>query len=185
MTFMDRVRAGMPTSEDDPDVGELLEVLARARRLCDRFNDPATPVDERRAVLEELLGQELGEGAEINPPFRCDVGTNIHLGRHPRINYDCVFLDTADIWIGDYVMIAPRVCIVTPNHTFSPEDRRKVATVAKQIRIGNDVWIGTGAIILPGVTIGDGAIIGAGAVVTKDVPAGETWVGNPAHRMGE
>lgn len=80
-------------------------------------------------------------------------------------------------------MIAPRVCIITPNHTFSPEERRHVKTVAKQVRIGNDVWIGANATILPGVSIGDGAIIGAGAVVTHDVPAGETWVGNPARRI--
>lgn len=155
----------------------------QARGLCDRFNSYSGPKEGRTRILEELFGQELDEGAEINPSFRCDIGTNIHLGKHPRINYDCVLLDTADIWIGDYVMIAPRVCIITPNHMFSPEERRRVKTVAKQVRIGNDVWIGANATILPGVSIGDGAIIGAGAVVTHDVPAGETWVGNPARRI--
>lgn len=184
MDFMDRVRAGVPTTQDDPDVGELLALLDRARALCDRFNAPGASAAERRAVLGELFGRELDDGAEINPPFRCDIGTNIHLGRAPRINYDCVFLDTADIWIGDHVMIAPRVNIVTPSHDFPPEERRRVKTVARPVRIGDDVWIGTAATILPGVTVGDGAIIGAGAVVTRDVPAGEKWAGVPARRLG-
>ena len=150
MNFMERALAGIPTSDLDPDIGELTDLLDRAARLCERFNTPGTSKDDRRLILEELFGQELSEGACINPSFRCDVGTNISLGKNPRINYDCVFLDTGRITIGDYVMIGPNVCVVTPNHT-----------------------------------IGDGAIIGAGAVVTHDVPAGETWVGVPAHRIGD
>lgn len=185
MNFMERALAGIPTSDLNPDIGELTDLLDRAARLCERFNTPGTSKDDRRLILEELFGQELSEGACINPSFRCDVGTNISLGKNPRINYDCVFLDTGRITIGDYVMIGPNVCVVTPNHTFTPEERRHVKTVVKPVHIGNDVWIGASATILPGVTIGDGAIIGAGAVVTHDVPAGETWVGVPAHRIGD
>lgn len=183
MDFMDRARSGIPTSELDPDVGQLLERIERARGLCRRFNSYDGPEGGGRAILEELFGQELDEGTEICPAFRCDIGTNIHLGKRPRINYDCVFLDSADIWIGDYVLIAPKVCIITPGHNFPPEERRHIRTLAEPVRIGNDVWIGANATILPGVSIGDGAIIGAGAVVTHDVPAGETWVGNPARRI--
>lgn len=183
MDFMDRARSGIPTSELDPDVGQLLEHMERARGLCDRFNSYVGPKEGRDAILEELFGQELDAESDICPTFHCDVGTNIHLGKRPRINYDCVFLDSADIWIGDYVMIAPKVCIITPGHNFPPEDRRNIKTLAKPVRIGDDVWIGANATILPGVTIGNGAIIGAGAVVTHDVPAGETWVGNPARRI--
>lgn len=184
MSFMDRARAGVPTSNDDPDLEEFLAAVGRARGLCDRFNDPRTGADGRRRVLEELFGQELDEGADISPSFRCDVGTNISLGRSPLINYDCVFLDSAEIRIGDHALIGPRVCLVTPDHDFPPEERRRVRTRARPIRIGDDVWIGAGAIVLGGVTIGDGAVIGAGAVVTHDVPAGERWAGVPARRMG-
>lgn len=183
MHFMDRARSGIPTSDEDPDVGELLSCIERAGGLCDRFNTYSGPREGRRRILEELFGQELDETTEVKPSFHCDIGSNIHLGKHVYVNYDCVFLDTADIWIGDYSMIAPKVCIATPNHNFTPEERRHSKTVAKQIRIGRDVWIGANATILPGVSIGDGAIIGAGAVVTHDVPEGETWVGNPARRI--
>lgn len=183
MDFMERARSSIPTSSDDPDANELWGLLIRAKRLCDEFNKCSGPKEDRRRILEELFGQEIDDGTDINPSFHCDIGTNIHLGRNIYINYDCVFLDTADIWIGDYVLIGPKVCIVTPNHNFPPEERRKSMTLAKSVRIGNDVWIGAGAILLPGVSIGDGAIIGAGAVVTHDVPPGETWVGNPAKRI--
>ena len=99
------------------------------------------------------------------------------------VNYDCVFLDSAEIRVGDHTLIGPKVCIATPSHDFPVEERRKVRTVARPVRIGNDVWIGASATIMPGVTVGDGAVIGAGAVVTHDVPAGERWAGVPARRM--
>ena len=183
MDFIERSRNGIPTSNQDPDLGQFLEAVDRARTLCHRFNTYIGPREGRIAILEELFGQDLDPDSEICPSFRCDLGTNIHIGKQPTINYDCVFLDSADIWIGDYVLIGPKVCIATPGHNFPPADRRHVKTVAKPVRIGDDVWIGANATILPGVTIGDGAIIGAGAVVTHDVPAGETWVGNPAGKI--
>lgn len=185
MNFMERSRAGIPTSDDDEDIGEFLQAIARASALCERFNFPGTPWSVRKGVLEELFGQALDDDTVINPSFRCDIGVNIHLGKHVRMNYDCVILDSADVTIGDYVMIGPKVSIVTPNHTFPPERRRSVATVARPVTICDDVWIGAGATILPGVTVGEGAIIGAGAVVTKDVPPGETWVGVPARPIGD
>ena len=167
MDFLERARRGVMTSETDEDIGEFIEAMERAHGLCERFNVPCTPWSERKAILEELFGQELDSDTVINPTFWCDIGTNISLGRHVHINFDCVILDSAEVEIGDYVLIAPKVCIATP-------------TRAEKITIGDDVWICAGALILPGVTIGEGVIIGAGAVVTKDVPAGETYAGVPA-----
>ncbi len=180
MDFMERARRGITTSDSDEDIGMFLDAMDRAHSLCERFNVPCTPWSERKSILEELFGQELDGGTSINPTFFCDVGTNITLGRSVRINFDCVILDSAEVFIGDYTMIAPKVCIATPSHMFPPEDRRRVATKALPVRIGSDVWVGAGAMILQGVTIGDGAVIGAGAVVNRDVPSGETYVGVPA-----
>ncbi len=180
MDFMERARAGIETSSDDPDVGEFIDAQMRARALCERFNVPCTPDNVRRSILEELFGREIDEGTEINPTFRCDVGTNISFGRNLRINYDCVILDSAEVVIGDYVMIGPRTVIATPNHSMDPMRRRSVATVASRVEIGDDVWIGAGSVILPGARIGRGAVIAAGAVVRGDVPEGALYGGVPA-----
>ena len=182
MGFLDRSRAGVPTSTEDGDIGEFIEAMSRADSLCCRINredDPAV----RRALLEELFCSDLDPGTDVRPSFRCDIGCNIHLGRGVMVNYDCVFLDSAEIRVGDHTLIGPKVCIATPSRDFPVEERRKVRTVARPVRIGNDVWIGASATIMPGVTVGDGAVIGAGAVVTHDVPAGERWAGVPARRM--
>ena len=173
MDFMERARRGMVTSEADEDIGDFLDAMERAHGLCERFNVPCTPWSERKAILEELFGQ------------RCDIGTNISIGSNVHINFDCVILDSAEVEIGDNVLIGPKVCIVTPSHKFPPVMRRDIATVARKVVIGDDVWIGAGALILPGVTVGDGVIVGAGAVVTKDVPAGETYAGVPARSIEE
>ena len=169
MDFMERARRGMVTSEADEDIGDFLDAMERAHGLCERFNVPCTPWSERKAILEELFGQSLDDRTMVNPTFRCDIGTNISIGSNVHINFDCVILDSAEVVIGDNVLIAPKVCIATPGHNFSPELRRHTATRAERITICDDVWIGAGAVILPGVTVGEGAIVGAGAVVTKDL----------------
>ena len=183
MDFMERARRGMVTSEADEDIGDFLDAMERAHGLCERFNVPCTPWSERKAILEELFGQSLDDRTMVNPTFRCDIGTNISIGSNVHINFDCVILDSAEVEIGDNVLIGPKVCIVTPSHKFPPVMRRDIATVARKVVIGDDVWIGAGALILPGVTVGDGVIVGAGAVVTKDVPAGETYAGVPARSI--
>ncbi len=185
MDFLERARNGIVTSDLDPDVDTLFEAIRHSRRLCLRLDSPDLSDDERHAIMDDLFGPGLTDYPDIAPGFRCDIGRNIHFGKRVGVNYDCIILDSADIWIGDHVMIGPRTIIATPNHDFPPEDRRHIMTRSSPVHIGNDVWVGAGVTILPGVTIGDGAIIAAGAVVTRDVPSGERWAGVPARRMGD
>ena len=133
-------------------------------------------------LLRERLGQ-VGEGALLRPPFYCDYGTNIHLGKNVFINYNCVILDVVRVTIGAETRIGPAVQIYTADHPRDPDVRRSGLESGIPVTIGSNVWIGGGAIILPGVTIGDNAIIGAGSVVTRDVPAGVTVAGNPARSV--
>ena len=153
---------------------ELQAELAKTREWLIRFNASGT-----REVLEERLGA-VGEGAVIRPPFHCDYGFNVKLGRGVFLNFNCVVLDVVSVEIGDGTQIGPGVQLLAADHPRDPAVRAQGLENGKPIRIGRNVWIGGGAIILPGITIGDDAIIGAGAVVTRDVPAGATAVGNPA-----
>jgi maltose O-acetyltransferase len=158
---------------------ELTAMRLRARRLCREFNGSREDEGTRReSILHELFGA-LGEGAEIEPSFRCDYGSHIRAGRKLFMNFDCVILDCAWVTIGDEVLIGPGVHIYAATHPMDPDVRSSGREFAKPVTIGSRVWIGGGAIILPGVTIGDNVVIGAGAVVTKDVAAGVV-VGNPA-----
>ena len=152
----------------------------RAQRLLARFN--ATSTDDpalRMAVLRELFGS-LGDGADIQPRFACDYGYTIRIGRNAFINYNCVFLDCAAIEIGDDLQMGPAVQLYTAYHPLDRRTRVSGLEYARPIRIGDGVWIGGGAIILPGVTIGDGCVIGAGSVVSREIPADSLAVGNPA-----
>lgn len=159
------------------------ELAADARRVAewmDRYNGSiATTQRDHAALLREMLA-EVGEGAYIRPPFHCDYGFNISLGKGVFLNFNCVILDVVKVTIGDRTHIGPGVQILTADHPRDPAQRRAGLEFGRPVIIGADVWIGGGAIILPGVTIGDGAIVGAGAVVTRDVPAGVTVMGNPA-----
>ena len=137
------------------------------------------PSDERHALLAERLG-EVGKGAVVRPPFHCDYGFNIRLGSDVFINFNCVILDVVEVSIGEGTQIGPAVQIYTADHPRDPAQRREGLEFGRPIRIGRHVWIGGGAIILPGITIGDQSIIGAGSVVTRDVPPNTTVVGNPA-----
>ncbi len=156
---------------------ELRAERHRADAWMLRYN--AATRTERPALLREFLGAVAGD-AVIRPAFRCDYGYNIRLGAEVFLNFNCVILDVVEVTIGDRTQIGPAVQIYTADHPRDPVERRSGAEFGRPIRIGSDVWIGGGAIILPGVTIGDGAIIAAGAVVTRDVPAGATARGNPA-----
>jgi maltose O-acetyltransferase len=159
---------------------ELTGERQRAQRLLARYNT-TEPDDSagRLALLRQLLGA-VGDNPDIQPRFYCDYGYNIRLGHRCFINYNCVFLDCAAIEIGDDLQMAPAVQLYTATHSLDRATRVAGLEFAMPIRIGDGVWIGGGAIVLPGVTIGDGCVVGAGSVVTRDLPPGSLAVGNPA-----
>jgi maltose O-acetyltransferase len=136
----------------------------------------------RHALLLERLGS-VGAGAVVRPPFHCDYGFNLHLGKGVFLNFNCVVLDVVEVRIGDGTQIGPGVQILAADHPRDAAARAGGLEFGRPVRIGRNVWIGGGAILLPGVTIGDDAIVGAGSVVTRDVAAGATVAGNPARRL--
>ncbi len=177
MTEKQQMLAGELYRPGDP---EIQADLAATKEWLVRYNAAlaASPA-ERRALLAERLAS-VGEGAVIRPPFHCDYGFNIHLGADVFLNFNCVILDVVEVRIGAGTQIGPAVQIYAADHPRDAEIRRSGLEFGRPVRIGEHVWIGGGAIILPGITIGDGAVIGAGSVVTRDVPANGTVVGNPA-----
>jgi len=171
----------------DPLVPELLLARERARDLFQEYNATREiQTDARRRILLELF-DAVGEDSCIQPPFYCDYGDNIRLGRNCFMNFNCVILDICRVTIGDYVFLGPGVQIYTATHPLEARLRRTHES-GEPVTIGDDVWIGGGAILCPGVTIGDRSVIGAGSVVTRDVPADSLAVGNPCRvirRLGE
>ena len=176
----------MPTEREKMLAGELYDStdsdLAarrnRARDLCQSLNATRSDdTDQRRAILRQLFGAG-GDSVWIEPPFFCDYGENIRLGERVFFNFNCVLLDVCPVTIGDFTMFGPAVQIYTPLHPLNAAARRG-KEYGKPVVIGSDVWVGGGAIILPGITIGDRAVIGAGSVVTRDVPADVFAAGNP------
>lgn len=164
---------------------ELIADTERAQRLVAQYNATSGEATEiRLALLHQLFGS-LGDGTVIRPLFACDYGYNIRLGRNAFINFNCVFLDCASIEIGDNLQMGPAVQIYTATHPLEADLRRSGLEYARPVSIGHDVWIGGGAIILPGVTIGDRSVIGAGSVVVHDVPAAKVVAGNPARIIRE
>jgi maltose O-acetyltransferase len=176
-SMRERMLAGDLYVADDP---EIAEQLAAAQDLMAAYN-ATTPRQGplRRHLLESLLGS-VGEGTEIRPPLYVDYGSLISVGARTFANYGLVALDVAAITIGDDVQIGPHVQLLTPTHPVAAGPRRDKWEAALPITIGDNVWLGGGAIVLPGVTIGANSVVGAGAVVTKDVPPDVVVVGNPA-----
>lgn len=157
----------------------LLAEMARAHTLCHAYNQIRPDNEETlREKLSELLGHT-GERFAIIQPFFCDYGHHISVGEDFFANTNFVVLDAADVTIGDRVFIGPDCGLYTAVHPLQSAPRGKGLERALPIRIGNDVWIGGGVKILPGVTIGDRSVIGAGSVVTRDIPSGVVAVGNP------
>ncbi|MCL1979305.1 MAG: sugar O-acetyltransferase [Methanomassiliicoccaceae archaeon] len=176
----DLLREGKTVGRNTPDHDVYDRALTECINKRLRYNTlPLTP-EERRAALSDLLGHPVDELTKVVPPFHCDLGTNIKLGNNVLINYDCVLLDTGEIFIGDNTLIGPGVKIVTAKHSLEAKERRDWSVSCAPVKIEEDVWIGAGAVILPGVTVGARSVIGAGAVVTKDVPSDAIAVGNPA-----
>jgi maltose O-acetyltransferase len=168
----------------DPMDRELVEARARARDLCQALNATReAEQEERRRILRELFGAG-GESVWMQPPFFCDYGSNIELGERVFFNFNCVVLDVCPVRIGSFTLFGPAVQVYTPMHPFDAELRRR-QEFGKPVEIGSDVWVGGGAIILPGVRIGSRAVIGAGSVVTRDVPEGVFAAGNPCRVVRE
>ncbi|MEL7299948.1 MAG: sugar O-acetyltransferase [Pseudomonadota bacterium] len=166
-----------------PGDAELVAARARAQELMAAYNrTTVSDGDARRPILDELLGSR-GKDCAIRAPFYVDYGTNIHLGDDVFFNYGCTVLDICPVTIGDRTQIGPMTQILAADHPRDAESRAAFLELGQPITIGADVWIGGGALILPGVTIGDHAIIGAGAVVTRDVRDGVTVAGNPARPL--
>jgi maltose O-acetyltransferase len=168
--------SGLPYDPRHPD---LVAARAHARELTAEYNLTRPEQAARRAaLLGELLG-DAGEGLWIEPPFFCDYGRNVTLGRNVFFNFNCVILDVAPVRMGDDVFVGPAVQIYTAAHYLDAARRRRDLEFGRPVNIGSDVWIGGGAILLPGVSVGDRAVIGAGSVVVKDVPADVFAAGNP------
>lgn len=172
-----KMLAGLLYDAADP---ELQADMAANQRWLAEYNRPVVrSTDEQRSLLEKRL-QLVGAGAVIRPPFFCDYGYNIRIGAGAFLNFNCVILDVAEVAIGDGAQIGPATQIYAADHPRDAASREAGLELGRRVRIGRNVWIGGGAIILPGITIGDDAIVGAGAVVTRDVAPGTTVVGNPA-----
>ncbi|QNS03057.1 sugar O-acetyltransferase [Streptomyces xanthii] len=174
---LERMEAGDLYIADDPEIARRQQ---RAMRLAARYQaahleDPAAA----RPLLDELLGS-VGEDVELRPPLYVDYGSNITIGARTFVNYHLTALDVAAITIGEDCQIGPNVQLLTPTHPVEPQPRRDKLEAARPVTIGDNVWLGGGAIVCPGVTIGDNSVIGAGAVVTRDIPANVVAVGNPA-----
>ena len=162
----------------DPLDRELVAARERARDLCRGLNATREAEhEERRRLLRELFG-EGGATVWMQPPFFCDYGWNIALGERVFFNFNCVVLDVCPVRIGSFSLFGPAVQIYTPLHPFDAEKRRR-QEFGKPVEIGSDVWVGGGAIILPGVRIGSRAVIGAGSVVTRSIPEDVFAAGNP------
>ena len=178
----ERMLAGELYIADDP---ELFRDMERATALRHRINtmDPAQR-QAMRGLFTELLGA-LGEDSEIRPPFHCDYGYQTFVGARTFANFGLMCLDVARITIGDDVQIGPNVQLLTPTHPVAAGPRRDEWEAAKPIVIGDNVWLGGGVIVCPGVTIGANTVVGAGAVVVRDLPANVVAVGNPARVVRE
>jgi maltose O-acetyltransferase len=175
-TMRDRMLAGEPYVFDE----SLDDDTRRCRELLHRINAAAPDEDDQRdALVRQLLGS-FGQGSNIRPPFRCEYGFQIHVGARTFANFGLVCLDVARVTIGDDVQIGPGVQLLTPTHPLEPRLRRDQWESAEPITIGDNVWLGGGVIVCPGVTIGQDTVVGAGAVVTRDLPPGVLAVGNPA-----
>lgn len=162
---------------------ELEAQLNRCKELLYDYNLTRPSEIEKREEIIKAVFAETKPGFYIEPPLWANWGCHTHIGENFYANFNLTLVDDADVFIGDSVMIAPNVVIATGTHPVCPELRRRVYQYNLPVRIGNNVWIGAGSIILPGVTIGDNTVIGAGSVVTKDIPADVVAVGNPCRVM--
>ena len=176
-TIFERLRSGEKIPMNDPEYEEIGKAVDRTIKLSKKLNS-ATDTDEIRSVLSEILRKPIPMSSVIFTPFYTNVGINIILGENVFINHACSFLDLGGIVIGDDVMIGPRVNITSENHPVEPLNRKTM--VPGKVVLEQNVWVGAGATILPGVTVGQNSVVAAGAVVNKNVPANTVVAGVPA-----
>ena len=182
MDTRERMKSGKLYFCTDEEIAK--EQLKCLDLLYDFNRTRPTEMEKRRELLKVILA-EVGENCYIEPPLHANWGRNTHFGSNIYANFNLTLVDDTDIYVGDSVMFGPNVTVATAGHPVDPELRRKVAQFNIPVRIGNNVWIGAGAVLLPGVTIGDNSVIGAGSIVTKDIPANVVAVGNPCRVLRE
>ncbi|MBE2893641.1 sugar O-acetyltransferase [Spirabiliibacterium falconis] len=177
-TEREKMLAGEPYHANDP---ELVALRQHCKVRLHAFNQTIANTDEWKTALDALIPQASEKSLHLKPPFFCDYGQHIVVGKHVFVNFNCTFLDVAHIIIGDNVLFGPNVQLYTATHPLEVQSRVIDGVEGgKAIHIGNNVWFGGGTIVCPGVRIGDNAVIGAGSVVTKDIPANTVVAGNPA-----
>ncbi len=183
MTEKERMEKGLIYDSAEP---ELLKEQAGYVKYMTEYNKLSLGDEKRMNELLPLMFAQVGEGTYIQPPFYANWGGhNVHIGEKVYANFNLTLVDDGHIYIGDRVMIAPNVTIITATHPISPRLREDALQYNVDVHIGRNVWIGAGAIILPGVTIGENSVIGAGSVVTRDIPPNVVAVGNPCRVMRE
>ena len=181
MNNLERRDAQMAYIADD---AVMAEMSMNCRKTLQKLNFmDRSDLSGIRQVVKELLGTS--DNAVINPPFYCDYGSHIHVGKNFFANYNCTNIDVAKVIIGDNCQMAPNVAIYTAGHPVHPDTRNTAYEYGKEVRIGDNVWIGGNTVICPGVTIGDCCVIGAGSVVTKDIPSWTIAAGNPCRAIRE
>lgn len=182
MTIRERMKNGQIYFCNDEEI--VKEQLQCIDILYDFNNTRPSEMEKRNEILKNLLA-DVGENCYVEPPLHTSWGKNSHFGNNVYANFNLTLIDDTDIFIGNNVMFGPNVTVTTAGHPIDPELRMKVAEFNIPVHIGNNVWIGAGAIILPGVSIGENSVIGAGSIVTKDIPANVVAVGNPCRVMRE
>lgn len=182
-TEKQKMLAGEPYQAWDD---ELVAGRLACRHTLKAFNDTIPRSDEWQKAIDKLIPSGVGKNNYIEPPFRCDYGDNIKVGKNFYANFNCVILDVGEVHFGDNVMLAPNVQIYTAGHPLSVKKRvEEGVEFGLSISIGDNAWIGGGVIICPGISIGENSVIGAGSVVTKDIPANVLAVGNPCKVVRE
>ena len=176
--FLDHVRRGAPIEAGSEQHTFMHRTAQASLRIVAELNTGYRTPDDVRALLRQLTGKPVDESVTVFPPFYCEFGKNLDLGKNVFINMGCTFQDTGGITIGDGTLIGHGSIVTTLNHGVDPN--RRADMMPAPVVIGRKVWLGAGVTVVPGVTLGDGAIVGAGAVVTKDVPANAVVAGVPA-----
>lgn len=182
MSVRERMKDGRVYFYNDEEIMKEQEQCMEI--LYDFNNTRPSQMKKRNEILKSLLAQ-VGENCYVEPPLHANWGKNTHFGNNVYANFNLTLVDDTDIFVGDNVMFGPNVTLATAGHPINPELRIKAAQFNIPITIGNNVWLGAGVIVMPGVNIGDNSVIGAGSVVTKDIPANVVAVGNPCRVMRE